>query len=102
MYFCQKIVVKILYNVKILANFTFSQKKVAKTRKILILDYFWHGNRIFGQKYVGNDPFQKKNRPFFDINIYFRHKSALESGRKLKICLGFSNHLSKSCKKSCL
>ena len=33
----------------------------------------------------------------------FSHKSAYESGRRLKICLGSSNHLSKSCiKKSSL
>ena len=37
-------------------------------------------------------------RPFFDKNAYFRHNSALESNILLTICLGSSNHLSKSCK----
>ena len=42
-------------------------------------------------KLTKNDKFQKiwDNffRPFFDKSTYFRHKSALENGRRVKICL---------------
>ena len=78
MYFCPKIrflVLKIVLNENLPVLFTF------KT-------IFGTGNRIFEQKYIGDGLFQKFVRIFstifFEKNAYFRHKSALESGRKLK------------------
>ena len=85
------------------ANFIFHRfhqnKKWLKQGRFSFVTIFGTGNRIFGQKYR-KWPISKNFRPFFDTNSYFRNKSTLESCRWMKICLGSSNHLSKSCKKS--
>ena len=57
-------------------------------RNCYILDCFWNRESNFWAK-----------THIFDKNAYFRHKLALERGRKLKNFWGSSKHLSKSCKK---